>query len=268
MAAPPPEAVIALVTAQAAARQQIADAVAARVTAQTAAFTGWYADAAVAAFAQRLARFSQAGARTTASITDAYLSRVASLLSGRRIRPAGVIDTSSLRAGVPPSQVYERLAVQYRYQISQGAPPAEAHHRASERAGLMASMDSQLAHRDQSEKFMVVNSVDGWRRIVRPELSKSGTCGLCIVAADRLYFRKDLMAVHERCKCEVLPVINGVDPGLELNRKDLDALYAAAGSNKAADLKRTRITVEQHSELGGVLRAADQHFRGPSEVAA
>jgi hypothetical protein len=132
----------------------------------------------------------------------------------------------------------------------------------------MADMDTQLAHRDQAARFVDETGADAWRRIIRPELSEGGACGLCVVAADRLYYREDLKAVHERCKCEVLPVYGEADPGLSLNRQDLDALYDAAGSNRGADLKRVRIAVETHGELGQVLRDADQHFRGPGQVAA
>jgi hypothetical protein len=75
MATPPSEEIVTLVAAQAAARVRLAEATAAGVRAQVGAFADWYSDAAVAVFAQRLARLTQGGARNTAAITDAYLAR-------------------------------------------------------------------------------------------------------------------------------------------------------------------------------------------------
>jgi hypothetical protein len=88
------------------------------------------------------------------------------------------------------------------------------------------------------------------------------------VASDRTYKSKDLMALHDRCKCTVLPIVNGQDPGLTLNGADLAAFYKSAGSTGAADLKKTRYVVHQHGELGPVLRAAGDKFTGPAQVAA
>jgi hypothetical protein len=41
--------------------------------------------------------------------------------------------------------------------------------------------------------------VTGYRRVIHPELSKSGTCGLCVAAADRIYYVDDLMPIHTNC---------------------------------------------------------------------
>ena len=54
----------------------------------------------------------------------------------------------------------------------------------------------------------------------------------------------------------------------QLNDGTLGELYQAAGSTRGADLKRVRVTVEEHGELGPQLRVRGQHFRGPDEVAA
>jgi hypothetical protein len=268
MATPDTAEVAALVAAQAAARQKIVGATTDGVRAQVAAFAAWYSDPEVAKLVTRLVRLTRAGSSRTATVTDAYLARVLALISGRRIRPAGAVSVDRLRQNVAPAQVYERLAVQYRYLVSTDVEPAEALHRVTERAAVMAELDTQLAHRDQVAKFNETNEVEGWRRIVRPELSKGGSCGLCVVAADRVYSREDLLAVHANCKCTVLPIIDGVDPGKTLNDEDLKALYDDAGGTQGKKLKRVRISVEQHGELGGVLVDADDHFRGPDEVAA
>ena len=96
--------------------------------------------------------------------------------------------------------------------------------------------------------------IKGWRRVIRPELSQSGTCGLCVVAATRFYKRSDLDAIHDRCKCVVLPYTASHDPGLTLNREDFRRIYnAAGGSTRGEALKKLRVSVREHGELGSIL---------------
>lgn len=94
----------------------------------------------------------------------------------------------------------------------------------------------------------------GWRRVIRPELSKTGTCGLCFVASFRMYSRKNLNAIHARCNCVVLPATAVFDPGRGMNEADLKRVYrAAGGSTRAGDLLNTRVSIREHGELGQVL---------------
>lgn len=96
--------------------------------------------------------------------------------------------------------------------------------------------------RDKTYGSLSSRQVIGYRRVVHPELSKGGSCGLCLVASTRMYSRPDLKPVHDRCHCEVLPVTREHDPGDSLNRIDLGDLYDAAGDrNRAAPLKRVRV---------------------------
>lgn len=81
----------------------------------------------------------------------------------------------------------------------------------------------------------------GYRRVVHPELSKGGACGLCVAASMNVYSRPDLKPIHDRCHCEVVPIIGGQDIGDLLNRYDLGQLYSASGSTDGASLKRVRV---------------------------
>jgi hypothetical protein len=109
--------------------------------------------------------------------------------------------------------------------------------------------------------------VKRYRRVLRPELSVTGSCGLCIAASDRIYRVRELMPIHPpSCKCTTLPIVGDDDPGRSLNRVDLDRLYAEAGSTAAADLRRTRYKVNEHGEFGPVLTRAGDSFRGPGNV--
>lgn len=95
--------------------------------------------------------------------------------------------------------------------------------------------------------------VTGYRRVVHPELSRGGSCGMCIVASDRIYKTTELKPIHSNCKCTVAPVTADNDPGNSLNKQDLGQFYKEAGGNSAAHLKRTRYQVDEHGELGAVL---------------
>lgn len=257
-----------LVDAYAVLRARLAAAAGAAAARQARDFTGWYQPAAVSAVAAKVIGQVEPAQRQTAAVTDAYLLQVLAALTGRRARPTGLVDVRVLRRGVEHDAVYGRLADQYRYEVSTGTEPAAALEHVVNRAELMARTDTDLAFRAQADAFFAANQVQRYRRVVRPELSAGGTCGLCIAAADRIYSTGDLLPMHGRCKCAVLPIVGDVDPGLDLNSNDLAALYRQAGSTNRRDLVKVRYTVVAHSELGPQLRVQGQHFRGPTELAA
>ncbi|MBT1161217.1 hypothetical protein [Bifidobacterium sp. SO1] len=101
------------------------------------------------------------------------------------------------------------------------------------------------------------SKVLSYRRVLHPELSRSGSCGLCVVAADRWYSTDNLMPMHNHCHCGVAPAGSDYDPGFQLNNDDLRKLYNEAGGNKASDLANVRVQTITHGELGPVLSAAD-----------
>lgn len=235
------------------ARAALTDNLVAQVRALVEAFTGWYDDLAVRRLAKEISDIVGPSQRVMASQEDAYLARVSSLMSSRPFRPVGQVVVTDLRRGVQPEDVYQRLAVQYRYERSTSTPEPDALAHVLTRADVMNQTDVALAARSQAEKFFTAHKIDGYRRVVHPELSKGGTCGLCIVASDRIYRRDRLLPIHDRCVCGVMPILGGWDAGNSLNNLDLGDLYANAGTTKAADLKRTRYQVDHHGELGPVL---------------
>lgn len=229
-------------------------------------FDGWYDHDAITAMTEQVVTVVEAAQRQTASATEAYLQRVASEVFVGSVRPSGSIDPATLRQGVSHAGAYGRLADQFRFQASEGIPAAAAQRAVVVRAVGMAKTDLDLAFRAQSRNFMVKNRVDGYRRIIRPERAKTGTCGLCIAASDRMYYRGDLLPIHGGCGCSVLPVKSGRDPGMEVNRDDLERLYDDAGSTAADELIHTRYVVNEHGEIGPVLGRAGDNFRGPSDI--
>lgn len=167
----------------------------------------------------------------------------------QRVRPAQMTTEA----------VFQRPAMVYRYEASQGSPNAEQ--AAEQRIDSLVDSSLMLAQRlAQQEVLAQAVQLDkpgpkviGYRRVIHPELSKSGTCGMCIAASDRVYKVAELMPIHEHCHCTIAPVTEDHDPGGELNNIDLKQLYEHAGGSTVAHLKRTRYQVDNHGELAAVL---------------
>lgn len=255
-----------LIDAHSVTRQQLSLRAAAAVESLVKGFDGWYDHDAITAMATQIVTVVEAAQRQTASVTEAYLQRVASEVFIGSVRPSGAIDPATLRQGISHAGAYGRLADQYRFQASKDVSLAVIKRGVLDRAASMAQTDLDLAFRAQSRNFMVKNRMDGYRRIIRPERAKTGTCGLCIAASDRMYYRGDLMPIHGGCGCGILPVKGSKDPGVAVNREDLERLYDDAGSTAANELVATRYVINEHGEIGPVLGRAGDNFRGPADL--
>lgn len=193
---------------------------------------------------------------------DAYQEVVLRAL-GRRF-PDGVPPADRElypRQNKIPEEVWARPVFVYRKARQDGASPAEARLRALGRVRELAEADIKMAQRERASRILqsaAPQGVIGYRRIIHPERSKTGTCGLCLVAANRIYSTGELYPLHTGCQCEVLPITEEHDPGLHLNREDLDAIYRIAGSTGASDLSNTRIKEYVSGEWGSVLRKHDR----------
>ena len=127
-----------------------------------------------------------------------------------------------------------------------------------------AVTDGYAASNRAAQNRYRASGVTKYRRVIHPELSETGTCGLCVIAATNTFTRADLMPMHQRCKCTVAPITAKNDPGLRLNDSDLMSIYKAAGrtswgdySTRASDLTKLRVQVRNHSELGPILLRKD-----------
>lgn len=170
-----------------------------------------------------------------------------------------------MRNGVTPLDVYARPAEEYRYFQSTGMSERESLAKAIERVSVIADMDLSLARRDENMRvFHNTPEITGYRRIIHPELSQDGTsCGLCVVASQRVYNKRELLPIHDMCNCDVLPIIGDNDPGNELNQEDLNAIYLAAGDNEemintADALLKTRVSFLEHGELGPIIAGGNR----------
>lgn len=255
-------AVALLVERQAAGRDRIGAGAFLAVRRILSNFSAWYVDREVRRMAAEVAGVVRPAQDAAAALTDAYLTTVLDQYDAlpRRIQPVSLPDEPR---GLDPVDVYERVAKEYRYQRSLDLSDAIALERATQRAEVIVQDDVDLGMREAArQRFVDTPNVTGYRRVIHPELSRTGTCGLCAVASDRIYVKSDLMPIHGRCRCEALPIFGEEDPGRAMNAADLRQLYdAAGGTTSGAALKRVRVTVQEHGELGPVLRRADWDFR-------
>jgi hypothetical protein len=294
-----------LIQAQAAVRDQQTKLAQAAVRQAFGAITDWRDPKQTAKAVNAAVKTVTAAQRRVANTTDAYLARSTTAITGRRADTVGAIDVRSLRRKLPqdvieklaggeditkalaesaqkrveavtPEEVYGRIPDHVRFvSVSRGISEADAALEGLRRAAAVADTDMMLADRAQVQRFLTQRKprgVVGYRRVLHPELgSGAPPCGLCVVAATRVYHVEDLMPIHARCRCTVAVITKESDPGLQLNDDDLktvlSTVYGAAGGNTRNRLKTVRVEFAEHGELGPVLVNASQNFRGPSDFA-
>ena len=268
-------------------------------------FDDWYDHGAIAALADNISITLQGFNRGVVRTADAFMTRVLRLMTGRIVVPAGPVKQAiagprahalrripkSLgvvqgdRNGVTRPGVYGRVADTFRYQqakidkalldaVRTGKLPTDLvdpEQAALTRANQAIDTDLKLARRAQMHRTLSKAADDGlivgYRRIIHPEVSRGGTCGLCIAASTRVYYVNELMPLHTGCHCSELPVVEGHDPGLEINEAAYEqALTLTEGNTDRDALRRTRFRVDQHGELGPVLAPEDEPIRTKAEA--
>jgi hypothetical protein len=203
---------------------------------------------------------------------DAYVSEAISVLTGSKFSAVGIRKTKLGREGIGDDDVLMRVAAAYRYQqaqidkaIAAGSgdfltlqQPKEA---AQDRLDKIVTTNLQMAERSQFRTTMAgSDKITGYRRIIHPELDREGTCGLCVASSTRIYHKAELLPIHAGCNCTVLPITSKRDPH-SLNEIDFARLYNDAGGTSAADLRATQYKIDQHGEIGPVLRPHDEPIR-------
>lgn len=274
MAATPPTQAAATAAAgawidqAAAAREQYTQRAVAQVVASWAAFRAWYDSQQVAAQAAKSAQTSTQVQAAIAAVMAEYIAHVIGALTGVPRIEVPRLGDLVIRNGVDLQLVHDRPAEVYRWTYALTLDEQLAQERAQQRALRLVEDDAMLAARGASNEAMRKLDVTRYRRILRPELAKGGSCALCVVASTRVYRTSDLLPIHGGCNCETLPIAGPHDVGPPINEADLKRLYAAAGSTSGPDLKRVRVQINEHGELGPVLTVRGQRFLTKAERAA
>lgn len=256
-----------LVTAQAALTAKTSAALLKQIIGLWSGFgpSDWWNDDLVAGNAAKSASLVESALSQVRLHQRSFTSQVFKLMQSNAPLPPAQVGYS--RANTNPFQVYARPAKQLRFLQSQGLEFDEAYLRAKTRVQKMADADLLRAQFGEAQSLNSANAhVIGTRRIIHPELSKTGTCGLCVVASTRFYKTDELLPIHDECHCTSLPVTAKNDPGLKLNDQDLQEIYNAAGGSQGADLLNTRVSIGEHGELGPVLLKHGDNFRTPAEA--
>lgn len=232
-------------------------------------------------FAREAAALSQAVQAAVASLTEAYLA--AFLGTSPLGLPERAVTGAAVRNGAEPEDVYHRVVVTSRAALANGKPYDQAMSEAGARAASTAETDVMLAHREAASEVMRSDErVRGYRRVLTGK-----SCMFCATASTRRYGTSELLPLHARCDCRIVPIIGDSDPGEVINKELLADLRAQGGSRywKARGLveigsdgrlivatsdgpKPVEVATRQHGELGPVLVDARHAFRGPLDVAA
>ena len=225
----------------------------------------WYSKRATDQFVSHAVHVSQTGQQAIEGLANQYVGNYTSTMDDKSInvRPTTL---DPYRRGADPTQVYTRPIEVFRHQIAIGETEQRATELAFERATQLVDTDMTLTRHDAEVKQMVAQGHQKYRRVLHPELSTGGTCGLCIAASTRVYNTSELMPLNGRCKCTVAPLAPGIDAGDLLNEQDLGSLYEASGGTSGPQLKRTRYQVDEHGEYGLVLARRGDQFRGPKDL--
>ncbi len=225
---------------------------------------GSWNDADVERFVARVTPLVVAGQVQTSAMTDAYIAATLSEMRGRPVRPVGPsrAEITSAR-GVPADEVYRRPFVEVWTALAAGVLFTDALEQGADRLLRLVDDDLSLAHRTSARASFTAAGVSRYRRVIRPELASTKTCGLCISAAAQTYSSSDLLPCHTRCGCEVGPAEAG-DPFDRFNQDDISSVYTTPD---AAELAKVRFQVNDHGELGPVLSVAGDHFAGPGDIA-
>jgi hypothetical protein len=224
-------------------------------------FDKYYDGDLVAARAARSASMVDAATGAIRQQTESYLRFAYQQYDDLQFPTEEEIDAANdqeLDRLVNPLDEWNRPAEQFRFAQSQGQERGKAIEVATKRVEELADLDMALAMRNMASAIIKATpKVTGYRRVIHPELSESGTsCGLCIAASTRVYHKQELMPLHDHCHCTVMPIVGDEDPGDFFNQEDIDLLnqlYQAANGNDAVSLSRTRFKVIQNSETGPYL---------------
>jgi len=252
---------------------------------------GWYDTSAITEMVRHLAHLTDNFGTSAARFADQFTADAVAQLTGKRYRAVGVRNTTGLsgekgvREGISTEGLFGRTADRYRYQQSlldqqfiadvqagvenptELASPLDV---AVDRAKRAAQINVQLATRNQAVATMADAArrdlIIGYRRVLHAELAHEGSCGLCVADSTRIYRANHLLPMHPGCHCIPVPISERADPGAAINDRDLGRFYGDAGGTSAQKLRETRYKVDDHGEIGPVLRPFGAPIRTAEEA--
>ena len=169
----------------------------------------------IAAFIAEASPYAEAGANAGADMAAAYLSQ----LTGAAITPTDL---------VMPNVKYNDPFLRTWHQLTEGYDYAEARLSGSS----VAEMIGRDATRDGASNRMSQpgTKVRGWRRVISAK-----ACEWCRVVGTQMYrTQKSATFGHHGCKCEIVAVPYGADPGKAINDARLRELKASGAVERVS----------------------------------
>jgi hypothetical protein len=128
--------------------------------------------------------------------------------------------TTSVLRGRPAAEIYSRPFGALGAHLARRATVEQALTSARGSLSRLVRTDLQLSQTHAARDWMGDDDrIVGYERVLGP----GKNCPLCVAASTRVYYREDLMPIHERCGCSVAPLFGDVP---NLSRRD-DAVRVA-----------------------------------------
>lgn len=233
-------------------------------------------DADIDRLVARIVPAVRAGQGQAATITNAYVERLAGLNGVPADRVP--IDTAAVidYRGVPAEEVYRRPAVATYTALREGKSFDAAREEGLNRLISIVATDIQQTRNRQARAAYSGSGFDYTIRV----LSGAENCALCVIASTQRYLAKDLQPMHPGCDCGQRGIRASQDPGqiiapelLELTHAAIEAKLGATdrgarlltGENPISDFLDLIVTRE-HGELGPTLTWRSDRFTGPRDL--
>jgi hypothetical protein len=177
-------------------------------------------------------------------------------------------DIGNRDNGIPKDIEYFRPFVQISKARADGKDIPQALQSGLARLNALTDTDLQMAKVRQAQISLRAAGARTYRRVTTSE----DPCDLCEIAATQIYYTDQLMPIHPRCSCDVVP--DNTDDDQEEADRSFDGLSGPERDNtKELDEKdapakdfRDLLAVRQHGEVGPMLTWKDQNFLGPEDL--
>lgn len=185
----------------------------------------------IAQFIAEASPYAQAGAREGADLAAAYLSQ----LTGMPIRPTDLTGPT-IKYDDPFLRTWHQLSEGYGYDAARESGSSVA-----EMLGRDATNDGAAERMGQPG-----TRVRGWRRVISAK-----ACEWCRVVGTQLYRSQETATFgHHGCKCQIVAVPYGTDPGEAINKARLRELRASGAVERVSAARERSRAREREALLG------------------
>jgi hypothetical protein len=187
---------------------------------------------------------------------------------GKRVTPVGPL-IGMRDTGIPKAVEYQRPFREISKARLDGKDIPQAMQAGLARLNILTDTDLQMAKVRQAQISLRAVGAETYRRVTTSE----DPCALCEIAATQIYYTDDLMPIHPRCSCDIVP--DNYDGDQDEADKFFDGVTDTDHSQDVKELDqkdspavdfRKLIATRNHGEIGPVLTWREQHFLGPNDL--